>query len=76
MIDLFSPLLYQRKSSRNFAINQKQYNRWRKVADFDMLKGKTLSQSFCDYFDINDYILLYGKTSINADRYIRKTYLR
>lgn len=76
MIDLFASLTSQSKFSRNFAISQQQYNRWRKVADFDMIKGKSLAESFCEYFDIIDYILLFGKTNHAADGYIRKTYLR
>jgi hypothetical protein len=75
MIDPFALLKSKNNFPKNFTIDHRQYEQWKQSAGFDILKGKTLAESFCDHFDITDYLLLYGSKH-NSDKYIRKTYLR
>ena len=38
-------------------VTPEQYEKFRKEFVFEKLKGLTLGQSFCEKFDINDYML-------------------
>ena len=38
-------------------VTPEQYEQFRKEFVFEKLKGVTLGQSFCEKFDINDYML-------------------
>ena len=38
-------------------VTQKQYDEFKKEFVFEKLKGLTLGQSFCEKFDIQDYML-------------------
>lgn len=48
--------------------------RWQQHATLDMLRGKTMGQSFCDYFGIQDYIMQFerdpGRVMQYAQRYV------
>ena len=61
-----------------FRIDEKQYATWQKSYTFDALRNRTrFGQSFCNYFNITDYILYYTLHDVDrADEYIRKNYLR
>ena len=61
-----------------FCINEKQYAIWQKSYTFDALQhGIRFGQSFCNYFNITDYILYYTLLDVDrADEYIRKNYIR
>lgn len=41
------------------AISDQEYFQWSRQACWDLLKHKTLGQSFCEYFGITDNVLLY-----------------
>jgi len=57
-------------------VTKKQYQQWRKAVVFDCCRGLTQGQSFCEYFDIRDNLLLYNVISdLSVDPYIRDTYL-
>ena len=74
MIDMFAPL-FSNKRWKNITINRREYNQWRRQAVIDVLQGKKLAESFCEHFDLTDYILLYGPAE-NVEGYIQKHYLR
>jgi hypothetical protein len=63
------------KSGKQLIIDQQQYEEWRRHATFELLTGKRVAESFCDYFDIVDYIMLHTARD-KADEYIRKNYVR
>jgi hypothetical protein len=56
-------------------ITETEFNEWQKVVSFDILKGVRYGQSFCNYFGISDNILYYEFSWLNAEDYIRKTYI-
>jgi hypothetical protein len=63
------------KSGKQLIIDQQQYEEWQRHANFEALKGKKVAESFCDYFDIIDYIMIYTARD-KTDEYIRKNYVR
>jgi hypothetical protein len=57
-------------------ISQQDYDTWRKHRVFDHCRGLTQGQSFCEYFDVWDNLLLYNVISdASIESYIRDTYL-
>ncbi len=57
-------------------VTQEQYDQWARGFVFDGLRDQRYGQSFCNHFDIHDNILYYATTVAEADRYIRKVYIR
>lgn len=62
-------------SGKKLKITHKDYAAWQKQTSFDIMKGQRYGQSFCNYFGITDNILYYEFSWINAEDYIRQTYL-
>lgn len=56
-------------------ITLEQFQAWEKQLPFDILKGLRYGQSFCSYFGVNDNILHYELSWINAEAYIKRAYL-
>lgn len=75
LINMLNPIR-QSNYLKNFTINGSQFRRWRKRADFDMLQGKKLGQSFCEHFKITDYLLMYALAQDRAEAYIHDNYVR
>jgi hypothetical protein len=63
-------------STEPIRIDNREFTRWKKHYTFDALKGMKYGQSFCEYFDVTDYILYYTREPNRCDKYIRKTYIR
>ena len=57
------------------SILQSEYNAWRNEYVFDGIRGLRYGQSFCNHFDITDYVLFYMLDWDKADQHIRKLYL-
>jgi hypothetical protein len=75
---VFSPSAWPDWSLKKpqLTINQRGYNVWRKQCIFDMLKGRSMGESFCNYFCTTDYLLMYQKRSAAwTEKYIKKTYV-
>lgn len=75
---VFSPQAWSDRSLKKpqLTINQRGYNVWRKQCIFDMLKGQSMGESFCNYFCTTDYLLMYQKRSAAwTEQYIKKTYV-
>ena len=61
----------------NIKISMQDYEKWHEGFLFETLQFDTrYGQSFCNKFDITDYILYYMRDMEQADRHIRKHYLR
>jgi hypothetical protein len=63
-------------AKENKQVPKRSYNLWRSGYMFDAIKGLRYGQSFCNYFDITDYILYYDTESENSHRYICKNYIQ
>ena len=59
-------------------ITYQEYRDWQRGYIFDGLRSVRYGQSFCNHFSITDNILFYHVllTTEEADRYIRRTYIR
>ena len=60
---------------RGNSILQAEYDAWRDEFVFDGIRGMRYGQSFCNHFDITDYVLFYMLDWGKADQHIRKLYL-
>ena len=60
---------------RRNSILQTEYDAWRNEFVFDGIRGLRYGQSFCNHFDITDYVLFYKVDWDRADQHIRKLYL-
>ena len=60
---------------RQNIILQTEYDAWRDEFVFDGIRGMRYGQSFCNHFDITDYVLFYMLDWDKADQHIRKLYL-
>jgi len=60
----------------NKKVSKQRYDLWRSGYMFDALKGLRYGQSFCNHFNITDYILYYDIKSERCHRYICKNYVQ
>ena len=60
---------------RQHSIDQAAYEAWRLEFTFDGIRGLRYGQSFCNHFDITDYVLFYKMDWDSADQHIRTVYL-
>jgi hypothetical protein len=60
---------------RQHSIDHAAYNTWRLNFTFDGIRGMRYGQSFCNHFDITDYVLYYKIDWASADQHIRMVYL-
>jgi hypothetical protein len=56
-------------------ISSKQYQTWRQCYLFDAIRHLRYGQSFCNTFNITDYILFYEQDAAWVDEYIKQNYL-
>jgi hypothetical protein len=60
---------------RKNSISESDYNMWQRAFTFDGIRGARYGQSFCNHFDITDYVLFYKMDWESADQHIRMVYL-
>ena len=60
---------------RQHSISETDYHMWQRAFTFEGIKGQRYGQSFCNHFDITDYVLFYKIDWASADQHIRTTYL-
>jgi hypothetical protein len=60
---------------RQHSITKAEYSEWKRAFTFEGIKGLKYGQSFCNHFDITDYVLFYKTDWISADQHIRSVYL-
>jgi hypothetical protein len=59
----------------NLPIKLADYESWQKLYTFDALQDLRYGQSFCNHFDITDYVLFYKMDWDSANQHIRTVYL-
>jgi len=60
---------------RRNSIPPAEYEDWKRAFTFEGIKGLRYGQSFCNHFDITDYVLFYKMDWDSADLHIRAVYL-
>ena len=60
----------------NLKISVEEYNQWCKHYSFDALKNIRYGQSFCNKFDITDYVLFYMVDYNRAHEHIQNFYIK
>lgn len=60
---------------RQHSITPAEYENWKREFTFEGIRGARYGQSFCNYFDITDYVLFYKTDWDSADQHIRAVYL-
>ena len=60
---------------RQHSITEADYSEWKRAFTFEGIKGLRYGQSFCNHFDITDYVLFYKLDWASADQHIRAVYL-
>jgi hypothetical protein len=63
------------KVNRAYSITPTEYDEWKRAFTFEGIRGMRYGQSFCNHFDLTDYILFYKMDWTSADQYIRTIYL-
>lgn len=58
------------------SITEAEFDQWQTIVSFDLLKGLRYGQSFCNHFGITDNILYYEFSWLNADEYIKRSYIK
>jgi hypothetical protein len=63
-------------ASKKVKITKSECQKWRtKVLTFDLLKGLAPGVSFCQYFHVIDFILIFHQSDFDYLTYIKKTYV-
>lgn len=57
-------------------VSRREYQAWQSTVAWDLLQGLRLGQSFCQRFDIRDLWLYNIENSQQADRLIRRHYVK
>ena len=63
------------KVNRAYSITEAEYSEWKRAFTFEGIKGLRYGQSFCNHFNITDYVLFYKMDWTSADQHIRTVYL-
>ena len=72
----FDQLIKISESHVNKHITKEQFERWKQDFSFNALHGQQYGQSFCNTFDITDYLLYYSPWSVDKiNNYIKKNYI-
>lgn len=75
MLDHMVTYLQQIPANFNITITEEQYLAWQQHYLFEAVKGKRYGLSFCEYFELTDYILMFSDPD-EADAYIKRTYIK
>ena len=63
------------RAERQNSVTEVAYEDWKREFTFEGIKGARYGQSFCNHFDITDYVLYYKMDWASADQHIRTVYL-
>ena len=74
MQHMFDALRHDSIHVTDAKITTSDYKKWKTHFTFDALKGKKYGESFCEYFKIRDYRILFASYS-DADRLIQKNWV-
>jgi hypothetical protein len=71
---MFDTLKRDSTQLKDAKITTSDYEKWKKLFSFDALRGKKYGESFCEYFKIRDYRILFASYS-DADRLIQQNWV-
>jgi hypothetical protein len=63
------------KVNRAYSISPAEYDAWQRAFTFEGIRGLRYGQSFCNHFNITDYVLFYKSDWASADQHIKAVYL-
>ena len=63
------------RAEQQNSVTEAAYEDWKREFTFEGIRGLRYGQSFCNHFDITDYVLYYKMDWASADQYIRTVYL-
>ena len=63
------------RAERQNSVTEAAYEDWKREFTFEGIRGARYGQSFCNHFDITDYVLYYKMDWASADQHIRTVYL-
>ena len=63
------------RAEQQNSVTEAAYEDWKQEFTFDGIRGARYGQSFCNHFDITDYVLYYKMDWASADQHIRTVYL-
>lgn len=77
MSDVFASMVNQLTAEPTTVtkITKRQYNTWKKQSTIDMLQGQLFGQSFCNFFNVIDYRLMFNSDADQCNRIIQREYV-
>ena len=63
------------RAEQQSSVTKAAYEDWKREFTFEGIRGARYGQSFCNHFDITDYVLYYKMDWASADQHIRTVYL-
>ena len=63
------------RAEQQNSVTEAAYEDWKREFTFEGIRGMRYGQSFCNHFDITDYVLFYKIDWVSADQHIRTVYL-
>ena len=63
------------RAEQQSSVTEVAYEDWKREFTFEGIRGLRYGQSFCNHFDITDYVLYYKMDWASADQHIRTVYL-
>ena len=63
------------RAEQQHSVTEAAYEDWKREFTFEGIRGLRYGQSFCNHFDITDYVLYYKMDWASADQHIRTVYL-
>ena len=63
------------RAEQQNSVTEAAYEDWKREFTFVGIRGARYGQSFCNHFDITDYVLYYKMDWASADQHIRTVYL-
>jgi hypothetical protein len=63
------------RAEQQNSVTEAAYENWKREFTFEGIRGARYGQSFCNHFDITDYVLYYKMDWESADQHIRTVYL-
>ena len=73
----FDQLIKISEGHVNKHITKEQFERWKQDFSFNALHGQRYGQSFCNTFDLTDYLLYYSPWSVDKiNKYIEKNHIK
>ena len=63
------------RAEQQSSVTKAAYEDWKREFTFEGIRGLRYGQSFCNHFDITDYVLYYKMDWASADQHIRTVYL-